>query len=104
MAYTNPTRFSFQMPTTRVDETTITGQMSANVYMDGTQIVAYPTALNPGDRGEMLFADLGWQPEPGKVHSLSLTAQEGEQESAHSAPVEIQFVGKPNAPTGLSVS
>lgn len=104
MPFKNPTRLSFVMPTERVDSTSIDGPLSANVYMDGVQIVTYPSALNPGAEAAMLFSELGWEPTPGATHVLTVTAKEGALESAQSLPVEVQFVGKPQPPVGLSVS
>lgn len=100
----NPTRFSWRMPTTRVDDTQIDGPLATNIYIDGSPIASYPSSLNPGDTAEMLFADLAWQPTPGQFHTLTLTAQEGDLESAQSAGVEFRFVGNPQPPTLLSVS
>lgn len=95
----NPTRFNWRMPTTRVDGTTLDGPLATNIYIDGQPIAAYPAALNPGGEAEMLFADLGWEPTPGQAHALTLTAQEGEFESAQSNALEFTFVGNPLPPT-----
>lgn len=95
----NPTRMRWRMPTQRVDQTTISGTLAANIYIDGVQILTYPSSLNPGEEAAFLFADLGWEPTPGVAHQLTLTAQEGPLESAHSEPVEFSFVGEPLPPT-----
>jgi hypothetical protein len=92
------------MPTEREDNSEIDGPLAANIYIDGNPIASYPTSLNPGATAEMLFADLAWAPIPAQTHVLSLTAQEGSLESAHTPGVEIRFLGKPLAPTSLSVS
>lgn len=99
----NPTRFSFRMPTERVDGSQIDGVLAANVYIDGEVIAAYPSALNPGGTGEMLFEDLAWAPTAGQTHVLTLTAQEGEMESAPSVGVEFRFFGQPLPPAILAV-
>jgi hypothetical protein len=106
MAFKNPTRLTFTMPTARVDESVIAEgtALNANLYVDGVNIVSIPGDLNPGGTYTFLFADLGWQGTPGVVHGISVTALEGALESAPSEPVEVQFVGKPLPPAGLSVS
>lgn len=106
MAFKNPTRLHFTMPTARVDGTEIAPDtvMNANLYVDGVNILSIPGSLNPGGAYTFLFADLGWQGTPGAVHALTLTALDGTLESNPSAAVEVQFVGKPNPPVGLSVS
>jgi hypothetical protein len=101
---TNPTRISWVMPTERVDNSQIDGVLAANIYIDDNQIASYPSALNPGATAEMLFADLAWTPTPAATHVVTVTAQEGNLESAPSTGVEIRFLGKPLAPTSLSVS
>lgn len=104
MAFKNPTKLTFTMPTSRVDASTIDGALNANMYVDGVNILSIPGSLNPGGTYTFLFADLGWQGTPGEVHAITLTAVEGALESAPSNAVEVQFVGKPDAPVGLSVS
>ena len=101
---TNPTRISFNMPTERTDGSTLDGTLAANVYMDGSPIASYPSALNPGETAAMLFADLGWQPTPGQTHAVTITALEDGRESAPSNAVEFRFVGKPNPPLNVAVS
>ena len=105
-AFKNPTRLTFTMPTARVDGSGITPDtaLNANLYVDGVNILSIPGSLNPGGIYTFLFADLGWQGTPGGVHAITLTAVEGALESAPSNAVEVQFVGKPDAPVGLSVS
>lgn len=106
MPFLNPTRLTFQMPTSRVDGTDIAADvvMNSNLYVDGVNILSIPGDLNPGGSYAFLFADLGWQATPGQVHAISVTALIGTLESAPSTSVEVQFLGNPNAPVGLSVS
>ena len=105
-AFKNPTRLTFRMPTGRVDGTVIALDtvMNANLYVDGVNILSIPGYLNPGGEYTFLFADLGWQGTPGEVHGISVTALIGTLESLPSLPVEVQFLGNPEAPVGLSVS
>lgn len=106
MAFKNPTRLTFTMPTQRVDGSEIAPDtvMFSNLYVDGVNILSIPADLNPGGQYTFLFADLGWEPTAGAVHGIHLTAVEGSLESGPSATVEVQFVGKPQPPAGLSVS
>ena len=106
MAYKNPKQITFTMPTERVDESLIAEGtvLNSNLYVDGVNILSIPGALNPGGVYTFLFAELGWQGTPGQVHGISVTALEGLLESDPSAAVEVQFVGKPQPPVGLSVS
>lgn len=101
---TNPTRITFTMPTQRVDGSDLDGTLAANVYMDGVQIVTYPSALNSGETAQMLFADLGWEPTLGQTHAATVTALEDGRESAPSNAVEFRFVGKPNPPQNVALA
>lgn len=99
----NPTRFTWTHSGERTDGSATT-TLAYNAYIDGAYLVSFPGNLNPDGTYEMLFADLGWEPTPGAVHTFSLTAHEPATglESDPSAPVEISWVGKPHAPEALT--
>lgn len=105
MARLNPTRITWQHSGQREDGTTVDlAGLAYNLYANGEAVASFPGALNADGSFEMLFADTGWEPAPGQVHTITLRAFEiaTELESADSNPIEIQFVGKPHAPGQLA--
>lgn len=100
----NPTKITFRMPVQRTDGTEIDTQVHANLYVDREALISIPGDLNPGGTYTVEFAVLGWDPTPGTLHELTLTALEGPLESEHSEPVTVQFVGKPLPPDSFDAS
>lgn len=100
----NPTRLRWTHSGLREDGSAVDlSGLAYNLYADSAPVASFPGTLNPDGSYEQLFADLGWQPEPGRVHTLTLRALEIESglESVDSMAVEVQFVGRPTPPAAF---
>jgi len=102
MAKLNPTKITWEAPTSNTDGSPIVGDLAYRLYVDGSGFADFPGALNPDGKYE---ADITVMGLPDGASTLTLAAFYVDKPELISDPsngIDIVLgVARPNPPTGL---